>query len=53
MELRGLASAVAMRGSTAPRVRTVNRDDTAPTAPQVRNILVARESGGDNKYKHV
>lgn len=37
MELRGRASAVAMKGSMAPRVRTVNRDDMAPTAPQVRN----------------
>lgn len=38
-ELRGRASAVAMKVSMAPRVRTVSRDDTAPTAPQVRNNL--------------
>lgn len=41
MEVLGVASAVAMKGSTAPRVRTVNQDDMASTAPQVRNILVS------------
>lgn len=44
MELRERASAVAMKGSMGPRVRTVNRDDTAPTAPQVRNILIVPEN---------
>lgn len=57
MELWGPASAVAMKVSMAPPVRTVNRDDTAPTAPQVRTILVAPEHtqkrGCENKYKHI
>lgn len=40
MEVSGVGSAVATKGSTAPRVRTANQDDMASTAPQVRNILV-------------
>lgn len=40
MEVLGVGSAVAMKGSTAPRVRTANQDDMASTAPQVRDILV-------------
>lgn len=41
MEVLGVGSAVAMKGSTAPRVRTANQDDMASTAPRVRNILVS------------
>lgn len=40
MEVLGVGSAVAMKGSTAPRVRTANQEDMASTAPQVRNLLV-------------
>lgn len=38
MELRGVGSVVATKASMAPPVRTVNQDDMASTAPQVRNI---------------
>lgn len=57
MELSGVGSAVAMRGSTAPRVRTVNQDDMASTVPQVRNILLSPEytvtAGHHQEHKHI
>lgn len=57
MELLGVGSAVAMKGSTAPLVRTVNQDDMASTVPQVRNILLTPEytvtDGNHQEHKHI
>lgn len=50
MDLMGMGSAVAMKGSTAPRVRTVNQDDMASTAPQVSNTLLASECSCKNLH---
>lgn len=51
MEVSGVGSAVATKGSTAPRVRTVNQDDMASTAPQVRNTLVSPGTMKDTQMK--
>lgn len=40
----GMGSAVAMKVSMAPRARTVSRDDTESTAPQVRDRLILTET---------
>lgn len=44
MVTMGTGSAVAMKVSMAPHARTVSRDDTVSTAPQVRNTLIQTET---------
>lgn len=44
MVTMGTGSVVAMKVSMAPHAKTVSRDDTESTAPQVRNTLILTET---------